>query len=58
MRLARENARVVRDRISKEMWQGTNELWWHTSQAVRPSDMGGTDTRTLALRVSSIAVGR
>ena len=28
LRLARENARVVRDRISKEMWQGMNELWW------------------------------
>jgi uncharacterized alpha-E superfamily protein len=27
LRLARENARVVRDRISKEMWQGLNELW-------------------------------
>jgi uncharacterized alpha-E superfamily protein len=27
LRLARENARVVRDRISKEMWQGMNELW-------------------------------
>ena len=37
---------------------GTNELWWHTSRAVRPSDMGGTDTRTLALRVSSIVVER
>jgi uncharacterized alpha-E superfamily protein len=28
LRLARENARVVRDRISKEMWQAMNELWW------------------------------
>lgn len=28
LRLARENARMVRDRISKEMWQGMNELWW------------------------------
>jgi len=37
---------------------GTNELWWHTSRAVRPADTGGTDTRALALRVSSIAVGR
>jgi uncharacterized alpha-E superfamily protein len=27
LRLARENARVVRDRISKEMWQAMNELW-------------------------------
>jgi len=27
LRLARENARVVRDRISKEMWESVNELW-------------------------------
>ncbi len=27
LRLARENARVVRDRISKEMWQAVNDLW-------------------------------
>jgi uncharacterized alpha-E superfamily protein len=27
LRLARENARVVRDRISKEMWEAMNELW-------------------------------
>ena len=27
LRLARENARVVRDRISLEMWEGVNELW-------------------------------
>jgi uncharacterized alpha-E superfamily protein len=27
LHLARENARVVRDRISKEMWQAMNELW-------------------------------
>ncbi len=27
LRLARENARVVRDRISKEMWQALNDLW-------------------------------
>ncbi len=27
MRLARENARVVRDRISDEMWACINELW-------------------------------
>ncbi len=37
---------------------GTNELWWHMSRAVRPADTGGTDPRTLALRVSSIVVGR
>lgn len=27
LRSARENARVVRDRISKEMWEDVNELW-------------------------------
>lgn len=27
LRLARENARVVRDRISKEMWESMNQLW-------------------------------
>ncbi len=27
LRMARENARVVRDRISKEMWEAMNELW-------------------------------
>jgi hypothetical protein len=37
---------------------GPNELWWHTSRAVRPADMGGTDKRMLALRVSSIRATR
>jgi uncharacterized alpha-E superfamily protein len=27
LRLARENARVVRDRISREMWESVNDLW-------------------------------
>ncbi len=27
LRLARENARVVRDRISQEMWEALNEFW-------------------------------
>ena len=27
LRLARENARVVRDRISNEMWEALNEFW-------------------------------
>jgi len=27
LRLARENARVVRDRISNEMWEAINEMW-------------------------------
>ncbi len=27
LRLARENARVVRDRISNEMWEAVNEFW-------------------------------
>ena len=32
LRLARENARVVRDRISKEMWESMNELWLHVDR--------------------------
>ncbi|MEO8602257.1 MAG: alpha-E domain-containing protein [bacterium] len=27
LRLARENARVVRDRISNEMWEAINDMW-------------------------------
>ena len=38
--------------------EGTNELWWHTSRAVRPADTGGADTRSLALRVSGISLSR
>jgi uncharacterized alpha-E superfamily protein len=32
LRLARENARVVRDRISKEMWEGVNEMWLRSEE--------------------------
>jgi uncharacterized alpha-E superfamily protein len=32
LRLARENARVVRDRISKEMWESVNELWLRSEE--------------------------
>jgi uncharacterized alpha-E superfamily protein len=32
LRLARENARVVRDRISKEMWEGLNEAWLRSEE--------------------------
>ncbi|HVP28707.1 MAG TPA: alpha-E domain-containing protein [Myxococcota bacterium] len=35
LRLARENARVVRDRISGEMWECLNELWLHTAERLR-----------------------
>ena len=35
LRLARENARVVRDRISKEMWEAMNELWLHTDRQLQ-----------------------
>jgi uncharacterized alpha-E superfamily protein len=39
LRLARENARVVRDRISKEMWEGVNELWLRSEERLeRPAD--------------------
>jgi hypothetical protein len=37
---------------------GTNELWWHTSRAVRPADAGAVDTRALALRVTGITLER
>jgi hypothetical protein len=46
-------------RVPAGVWlAGTNELWWHTTHAVRPADTGGTDTRTLALRVAAITVHR
>jgi uncharacterized alpha-E superfamily protein len=35
LRLARENARAVRDRISKPMWEGINELWLYTEQRLQ-----------------------
>jgi uncharacterized alpha-E superfamily protein len=35
LRLARENARVVRDRISREMWECINEMWLETSGLLR-----------------------
>jgi hypothetical protein len=46
-------------RVPAGTWvAGTNELWWHTSLAVRPADTGGTDTRTLALKVSDLTISR
>ena len=36
LRLARENARVVRDRISKEMWEALNELWLQMDRQLQP----------------------
>jgi uncharacterized alpha-E superfamily protein len=35
LRLARENARVVRDRISKEMWEDVNELWLRSEERLQ-----------------------
>jgi uncharacterized alpha-E superfamily protein len=32
LHLARENARAVRDRISRAMWEGINELWLYAEQ--------------------------
>lgn len=32
LRLARENARVVRDRISRETWEGVNDLWLRSEE--------------------------
>jgi len=38
LRLARENARVVRDRISKDMWETVNELWLRSEERLeRPA---------------------
>ncbi len=34
LRLARENARVVRDRISSEMWETINQLWLDLDRAL------------------------
>lgn len=35
LRLARENARIARDRISKEMWETINELWLSVDQQLK-----------------------
>jgi uncharacterized alpha-E superfamily protein len=35
LRLFRENARVARDRISKEMWEAVNELWMSFSERLK-----------------------
>ncbi len=34
LRLARENARVVRDRISKDMWATVNDLWLRSEERI------------------------
>ena len=35
LRLFRENARVARDRISKEMWEAVNEIWMSFSDRLK-----------------------
>lgn len=35
LRLARENARVARDRITNEMWEAINEFWLHTNRQLK-----------------------
>jgi len=35
LRLARENARVVRDRISQEMWEAINDFWLSTDRHLK-----------------------
>ncbi len=37
LRLARENARVVRDRISNEMWEAINEMWLNIDRMMERS---------------------
>jgi uncharacterized alpha-E superfamily protein len=39
LRVARENARVVRDRISKEMWECVNEVWLRTDSRLAASPL-------------------
>lgn len=35
LRLFRENARVARDRISKEMWEAVNEIWMRFNERLK-----------------------
>jgi len=35
LQLARENARVARDRISREMWEAINHTWLHLERAMQ-----------------------
>lgn len=35
LRLFRENARVARDRISKEMWEAVNEIWMNFDERLK-----------------------
>lgn len=35
LRLFRENARVARDRISKEMWEAVNEIWMQFNERLK-----------------------
>lgn len=37
LRLFRENARVARDRISKEMWEAVNEIWMSFNERLKGS---------------------
>ncbi len=37
LRLFRENARVARDRISKEMWEAVNEIWMGFNERLKTS---------------------
>jgi uncharacterized alpha-E superfamily protein len=37
LRLFRENARVARDRISKEMWEAVNEIWMSFDERLKGS---------------------
>jgi uncharacterized alpha-E superfamily protein len=37
LRLFRENARVARDRISKEMWEAVNEIWMYFDERLKGS---------------------
>ena len=62
LRLARENARVVRDRISKEMWEVMNELWLRSEPSLTspmsPDRWRCSFTSTRRVRLSSVFLRR
>lgn len=56
LRAARENARVVRDRISREMWEAINELWLAVDEQRRQP--AGSPQRAMVYKMVRDAVAR
>ena len=61
LRLFRENARVARDRISKEMWEAVNEIWMNFDERLKgplSAERAGTlfvDLRNQVARFNGLA---